>query len=41
MTSASAAILVLFDSAAFSTNVIAFTFEITRMASSAEGLVLR
>jgi len=36
MTSASTAILVLFDGAIFSTIMIAFTFEITRMAAGAE-----
>ena len=40
MTSASAAILVLSDSAAFSTNVIVFTIEIICMTGSAERCVL-
>ena len=35
MTSTASAILVLFDSAAFSADVITFTFEITRMTGSA------
>ena len=40
VTFATAAILVLFDSAAISTNVIVLTFKIVRMAGSAEGLIL-
>ena len=39
MTPASAAIPVLFDSSAFSTNVIPFAFEITLMTGCAEGRV--
>ena len=40
MTSATAAILVLFDSAAFSANVIVFTFEIICMTGSAVRRIL-
>jgi len=40
MTSASAAILVLFDGAIISAIVIAFTFEITLMTGCAERRVL-
>ena len=40
MTSASTAILVLFDGAIFSTIVIAFAFEITRMTAGTEWRVL-
>lgn len=40
MTAAAAAILVLFDSAVFSPNVLAFALEIALMTAGAEGRVL-